>query len=185
MTLTRNVGGGGRGGGPPGGPPRPLRETSALSASLHYPFLLSPEPSASAFHAQLPHQIRNNHLPEDHRIRPHFHLSSQMPALRIDPSFFRNVATTEQQIGVRDRHLRVQSSRDDQHRRRRLPQQPLRNQRHLRENVRQIIHRFRALKNRHQRRSQPEKVFAISQCLVNHKIFLERRVRRRRLRHHC
>src|SRR5712671_1708368 len=47
---------------------------------------------ASFFRFQLPHQIRNNYLPENHRIRPHFHLPSQMSALGIDPRLLRHIA---------------------------------------------------------------------------------------------
>src|SRR6266849_6356398 len=127
-----------------------------ILASLHPCFL------TSYFRFQLPHQIRNNYLPENHRIRPHFHLPSQMSALGIDPRLLRHIAAAEKQVRIRDRHLRIQDSGDHQHRRRRLPQQTLRHQRHLRENVRQVIHCFCAFENRHQRRTQPEKIFAIS-----------------------
>src|SRR6266403_925462 len=182
---------------------RRLREPSALSASLCYLFLFRSKPSifnfqlstsssyiltsllpCLAFRPQLPHQVRNNHLPENHRIRPHFHLPPQVPTLRIDPRLLRHVAAAQQQIRIRDRHLSIQSPRDDQHRRHRLPNQPLRHKRHFRKNVRQVIDSFRALINRHQRRPKPEQILAISQRLVDHKIFLEHSIRRRRLRHH-
>src|SRR5258708_1796683 len=183
-------------------PERPLKIASwqfrssvplcGTSASLRYPFLLRSElstlnfqPSTSfSIRFQLPHQPRNNHLPENHRIGPHFHLPPQVPALRIDPRLLRHVAAVENQIRVRNGNLCVQNSRDHQHRRHRLSEQPLSHQRHLRENVRQVFHRFRAFKNRHQRRPQPEQILAISQRLVDHKIFLKRSVRRRRLRHY-
>src|SRR5216684_3477367 len=149
-----------------------------ILASLHPCFL------TSYFRFQLPHQIRNNYLPENHRIGPHLHLPPQMPTLRIDPRFLRHVPAAQKQIRVRNRHLRIQSPRNNQHRRHRFPEEPLRNQRHLRENIRQVIHCFCAFKNRHQRRPKPEQILAVSQRLVDHKIFLERCVGRRRLRHH-
>src|SRR6266568_8890137 len=169
-----------------------LRETYVHSASLRHPFLLPSElstlnfqPSTSfSVHFQLSHQPRNNNLPENYRIRPYFHLPPQVPALRIDPCLLRHVAAIENQVRVRNRNLCVQNSRDHQHRRRRLSEQPLSHQRHLRENIRQVLHRFRAFKNRHQRRPQPEQILAISQRLVDYKIFLKRRVRRWRLRHY-
>src|SRR6266849_9480948 len=74
-------------------------------------------------HVQLPHQIRNNHLPENHRIGPHFHLPSQVPALRIDPRLLRHISSAQKQIRIRNRHLCIQSARDDQHRRHRFPEQ--------------------------------------------------------------
>src|SRR6266852_5047754 len=149
-----------------------------ILASLHPCFL------TSYFRFQLPHQIRNNYLPENHWIGPHLYLPPQVPALRINPRFFWNIPAAQKQIRVRNWHLRIQSAGNDQHWRHRFPQQPLRNQRHLWKNVRQVLDRFRAFKNRHQRRCEPEKIFAIPQRLVDYKIFLERRIRRRRLRHH-
>src|SRR5260370_38300218 len=68
-------------------------------------------------HFQLPPQIRNNHLPENHRIGPHFHLSPQVPALRIDPRLLRHVPVAQDQVRVGYRYLRIQASRYDQHRR--------------------------------------------------------------------
>src|SRR5258708_18009447 len=110
-----------------------IRETYVHSASLRHPFLLPSElstlnfqPSTSfSIRFQLPHQPRNNHLPENHRIGPHFHLPPQVAALRIDPCLLRHVSAIENQVRVRDRNLWVQDSVDHQHRRRRLSEQSL------------------------------------------------------------
>src|SRR5216684_2245240 len=106
--------------------PRPGRGVSALSFLLRSELsTFNCQLSTSAFHAQLPHQIRNNHLPENHRVRPHFHLPSQMSALRIDPSLLGHIAAAEDQINVGNRNLRVQNSGENQHRRGRFSEELL------------------------------------------------------------
>ena len=56
---------------------------------------------------QVAYEPRNNHLLENHGIGPHFDLTSKVPALRIDPSFFRDVAAAQNHVGVGDGHLSV------------------------------------------------------------------------------
>src|ERR1700694_6153749 len=112
--------------------PCPLRESSALGvypnrvgASLPHYFVTSLPHSVLASFFQLSHQPWNDHLAENHRIGPHLHLPSQVPALRVDPRLLRNIAAAQNQIDVRDRNLCIEDSRDDQHRRRRVSKELL------------------------------------------------------------
>src|SRR6266446_2923799 len=170
---------------------RRLRETSAFSASLRYPFLLRSEPSTfnfqlstSAFHFQSSHQPRNNHLPENHRIGPHFHLPSQVPALRINPRLFRHVPVTQDQVRIRYRNLRIQSSRDDQHRRSRFSEELLVHQRQFRKLRHHVIHVVDPFDDGHKRWRMVEQVLPVPKHGVKHVVLLKEEMRRRRLRAH-
>src|ERR1700736_6134415 len=68
-------------------------------------------------------QPRNNHLLEDARIGPDFHLPPQVSALRVNPGVLRNVTLTQQKIEISDRHLRIEHTADNEHGRGWLPQQ--------------------------------------------------------------
>src|SRR5947207_2335315 len=82
---------------------------------------------------QPPDFPRQDHLAKDHRVRPSGGAAAHMSAGRIDPRLTRLASAVDEQIEVRDRHLRVARSPDDADRRCRLAEQALRLERHLRE----------------------------------------------------
>src|SRR3954451_10488837 len=76
-------------------------------------------------------QPRNDDLLEDQRIWPNSDLPPEVPALWINPCIFREIAFAEKQVFICDGNLRIEHSCDDQHRRHRLAEQSLVDQRHL------------------------------------------------------
>src|SRR5258708_16074830 len=135
-------------------------------------------------HAQLSHQPRNNHLPENHRIRPHFHLPSQMPALRIDPRLLRHVPVAQDQVRVGYRYLRIQGSRYDQHRRGWFSEELLLHQGQLGKPGNHVIDVVDPFDDGHKRWRMVKQVLPVPKHGVQHVFLLKKEMRRRGLRAH-
>src|SRR5216684_909533 len=170
----------------------------AISAKgTHYskvassPFLLLPKRSnfqtlkrSTVPRFQLLHQPRNNHLPENHRIGPHFHLPPQVSALRIDPRLLRHVPAVQYQIEVRNRHLCIQDTPDDQHRHRRFSEELLIDKRQLRESSHHVVHVVHPFDDGHEGWRMVEQILPVSKHGVQHVILLKEEMSGRGLRAH-
>src|ERR1700675_4232756 len=138
-----------------------------------------------ARHIQRAHQPRDYHLLENHRIGPYASLPPQVPALRVDPGFFWNVAGFHEQEGVGDGDLRIESAGDDEHLRSWLAEKILIYERHLGKHFREIVNRLGSLENIQEGRDQAEQIFAVAEYGGLKKFLLKAGVHRRGLQNHA
>src|ERR1035441_3881956 len=67
------------------------------------------------FKSKRTHQPRNDYIFENAGIGPHFDLTAQVSARRIDPRHLRCIALVEEKVDVVDGNLRIEHSGEYQH----------------------------------------------------------------------